>query len=125
MSAKESIENILKDLNNILGIEATAVITRDGLLMSSTMAKSADTFAAMSATMFGAAKIAAIELGKGIPNRVIVETKNGKLIATGAGSKTLLVVMARNDSSLGEILFEMTKASEKMIEVFKDTSLNN
>ncbi len=121
MQAKENIEKILKDLNNIKGIEAAAAVTRDGILMNSTMAKSAETFAAMSATMFGAARIAAIEFGKGIPNRVIVETKNGKLIAAGAGTKALLVVMARNDSSLGEILFEMTKASEKIKEVFKDT----
>lgn len=121
MQAKENIEKILNDLNNIRGIEASAAVTRDGILVSSTMAKSADTFAAMSATMFGAAQIASIEFGKGIPNRVIVETKNGKLIAAGAGSKVLLIIMATNDSTLGEILFEMTKASEKIKEVFKDT----
>ncbi len=121
MQAKENIEKILNDLNNILGIEAAAAVTRDGLLMSSTTAKSADTFAAMSATMFGAAQIASIEFGKGIPNRVIVETKNGILIAAGAGSRALLIVLTRNDSNLGEMLFEITKASEKIKKVINDT----
>ncbi len=118
MAAKESIEKILKTLNNVRGIEASAAVSRDGILISSTMGRSQEAFAALLATMFGAAQIAAIESGKSIPNRVIVETNDGKLIATGIGSKALLIVMANNDSSLGEILLEMAMASEKMIDFF-------
>ncbi len=120
MAAKESIEKILKDLNNVRGIEASAAISREGILLTSTMSKNQDAFAAMSATMFGAAQIAAIEFGKGIPKRVIVETKNGIIIAGGIGSKALLVVMARNDSNLGEVLLEMVKASKELNDIFNN-----
>ncbi len=114
------IDKILHELNSAKGIEVSAVLSRDGLLINSMLARNADTFAAMSATMFGAAEIAAKEFGKGVPNRVIVETKFGKLIASGAGTKALLVVIARNDTTLGQILLEVSKASEKMKEVFQN-----
>lgn len=118
MQAKEAIDKILRDLNNIRGIEASAAVSRDGLLVSSTMARNADILVAMSATMFGAAEVASRQLEKGNLNRVIVETKNGILIASGAGTKALLVVLAKDNSTLGHILLEMSKASEKMVDVF-------
>jgi len=119
MASIKSINKILQDLNKTQGIEVSALLSREGLLISSTMERNEDTFAAMSATMFGAAVIASEELGKGYPDRVIVETKYGKLIASGAGPKALILVMARDDSTLGEILLEVSKASELIKEVFE------
>ncbi len=118
MPAKEAIDKVLHDLNNTPGIEISALLSRDGLLISSTLARDSDTFAAMSATMFGAAEIAAREFGKDKPDRVVVETKYGKLIVSGAGKDALLVVMARDNSTLGHILLEVSRASEKMKKVF-------
>ncbi|MBC2698812.1 MAG: roadblock/LC7 domain-containing protein [ANME-2 cluster archaeon] len=47
-------------MKNIGGIEACAIVSRDGLLMSSDMPDGimGETFAAMSATMLGAAETA-------------------------------------------------------------------
>ncbi|MBU3968359.1 MAG: roadblock/LC7 domain-containing protein [Euryarchaeota archaeon] len=120
MPSRETIDKVLHDLNNTQGIEISALLSRDGLLISSTMERNADTFAAMSATMFGAAVIAAVEFGKGLPDRVIVETKLGKLIASGAGQKALIIVMARDDSTLGQILIEVSKASDRINKVFEN-----
>ena len=118
MATTEVLEKILNDLAHIGGIEASAVASRDGLLIYSTVSRElhAETFAAMSATMLGAAETATTELGKGIPERIIVESKNGRIIATGAGSKALLLVMTEPDAGLGLILIEITKASEKIKE---------
>ena len=119
MTAREILEEILISLKNIKGVEESAVVTRDGLLVSSTVSQTshADTFVAMAATMFGAGEIASIELGKGATSRIIVESRTTKLIATGAGPKVLLVVMTRPDAGLGMILLEMKKASDKIKEV--------
>ncbi len=113
MTTIEMLEKILKDINTIGGVEASAVASRDGLLICSTIPKKqhAETFVAMSATMIGAAETATTELGKGIPDRIIVESKNGRIIGTGAGPKALLLVMTKPAVSLGLILIEMTKAS--------------
>lgn len=119
MATTEMLERVLNDLRHIGGIEASAVASRDGLLIYSTVSRKfhAETFAAMAATMLGAAETATTELGKGIPERVIVESKHGKIIATGAGSKALLLIMTEPNASLGLILIEVAKASEKIKEI--------
>ena len=112
----EMMEIILKEINEAGGIEASAIASRDGLLICTTLSdqEQAEIFVAMSATMIGAAETAAAELGKGIPHITIVESQSGKIIGTGAGPKALLLVMTRPDAGLGLILIEMKKASEKI-----------
>lgn len=112
------VDKILADTKKVGGIEASVVASRDGLLIAANIPSSigarAETFAAMSATMLGAAETATTELGKGIPDRIIVESEHGKLIATGAGSKALLVVLTNPNAGLGLILVELEKAAEKI-----------
>jgi len=116
MTTIEMLEKVLKDINMIGGVETSAVASRDGLLICSTILKkqNAETFVAMSATMIGAAETATTEIGKGIPERIIVESKTGKIIGTGAGPKALFLVMTKPDANLGLILIEMTKASDQI-----------
>ena len=118
-SLREMLENVLRDLKSAGDIEASAIVSRDGLLIAADISQNvnAEAFAAMTATMLGAAETATSELGKGIPDRVIVEGKSGKIIATGAGSKALLVVMTNPKANLGLVLLELGKASEKVKEL--------
>ncbi len=118
-SLREQLEKILKDLKAVGDIEASAIVSRDGLLIAADISQNinAEAFAAMTATMLGAAETATSELGKGIPDRVIVEGKEGKIIATGAGPKALLVVMTNPRANLGLVLLEMSKASERIKEL--------
>ena len=119
MNTSRLLEKILDDLKLLGGIDASVVASRDGLLIFSNIVlkEHAETFAAMSATMLGAAETATLELRKGIPERIIVESDKGKIIATGAGPKALLVILTEPDASLGLILVEVAKASEKIREV--------
>jgi len=119
MSTTEILEKVLDEIKNIGGVEASAIASRDGLLIYSNITNKthAETFVAMSATMLGAAETALTELGKGIPDRIIVETNQGKLIATGAGPKALLIIMTEPDAELGLILVEVPKASKKIKEI--------
>ncbi|NIA03410.1 MAG: roadblock/LC7 domain-containing protein [Nitrospirae bacterium] len=109
----ELLEEILSNLNNGGNIEASAVVSRDGLLINANIPEGvkADTFAAMAATMLGAAETATLELDKGLPNRVIVESKNGRLVCMGSGPRGLLVILSKSDTSLGLILVELEKAA--------------
>ena len=115
----EMMEAILEEIIRAGGIEAAAIASRDGLLISSTLSGQllSERFVAMGATMIGAAETAATELGMGIPDKIITESKNGKIIGTGAGPKALLFVMTSPDASLGLVLIEMKKASEKIKQV--------
>ncbi len=113
------VDKVLADLQKIGGIEACAVVSRDGLLVRGISQRGlfVKSIAAMSATMLGAAENATIEVGKGIPNRVIVESEKGRLIAVGAGSKALLVVIMGSDTGLGLILLELDEAAKKLKEL--------
>jgi predicted regulator of Ras-like GTPase activity (Roadblock/LC7/MglB family) len=115
----DKVDKVLADLQKIGGIEACAVVSRDGLLVRGTLQKGlfVNSIAAMSAILLGAAETATIELGKGIPNRVIVESEQGRLIAVGAGTKALLIVIVDSDTGLGLILLELEEAVKKLKEL--------
>lgn len=119
MTTIELLDNILRNLQSVGGIEASIIASRDGLLMSSKISgiKNQDTFVAMSATMLGAAETATAELGKGVPNRIIIESKHGKVIVMGAGPKGLLIIITAPDAGLGLILMEAAKASDKVRQI--------
>jgi predicted regulator of Ras-like GTPase activity (Roadblock/LC7/MglB family) len=115
------IETVLGDMKKFSGVEACAVASRDGLLIRAIHQEEgqrSDSFAAMSATMFGAAETATTVLGKGIPNRVIAESDHRWLIAVGAGSKALIIVLVSLDAELGLLLLELGKAETKFKELF-------
>ncbi len=115
----DMVDKVLADLKKIGGVEACATATRDGLLIRAVMQQEqfAESFAAMSATMLGAAETATTELGKGVPTRVIVESDHGRLIAVGAGPKALLMVLVNSDAGLGLVLLELEKSANKLKEI--------
>ena len=117
MQAIDALGKVLNSLESLSGVEAAVVVSRDGLLMCSTAKGHAETMGALSAVMFGAAGTASVELGNGIPSRLIVESKNGKIIATGAGQDVLLVIVTGPDASLGLVLLEAAKAGDRIKEI--------
>jgi len=63
---REQIEEMLRKLATVGQVEGSAVVSRDGLVIASNITEiDADTFAAMSAAMQGAAETAASELRQG------------------------------------------------------------
>ncbi|MDI6640414.1 MAG: roadblock/LC7 domain-containing protein [Methanocellales archaeon] len=110
------LEKVLDDLKEAVEVEASAIISREGLLMASDISGDirAELFAAMSATMLGAAETATAELWKGISSQIIVELKKGKVIAYGAGPKAILVTITPPKAELSPILVEMEKAADKI-----------
>ena len=106
-----SVSKLLKKLLEIGDVEAAAIITRDGLLIASEMIKPVDseTFAAMNATLFGAAETLVSELGRGLLDRVIVEGCDAKLVAVSAGENALLVLLTDDKANIGLVLIGLEK----------------
>jgi hypothetical protein len=119
---KEMLEKVLKDMEKIGDIDASVVVSRDGLLIAADIPPdvNAEMFAAMSATTLGAAETAVSELGKELPERVITESKDAKIITCGAGPQALFVVMTKPEAGLGLILVEMVKSVEKIKMLLKE-----
>ena len=117
MTDKKSVlTQILKELNAKNSVEGSAAITRDGLMIASVLPEDVDgqILAAMAATMTGAAETAVSEIKRGLAEKVIVESKQGKLLTTGAGPNAILVALTRADVNLGLVLLGMKKAAEKI-----------
>jgi len=120
-SKKEELLDVLKKLEDVGDIDGAAVITRDGLLVSSELPRDVDaeTFAAMSATMFGAAETAVSELKKGSVKRVISEARDCKLVAVDAGPSAVIVALVRAEANIGLILVEIIKAANRTKEIMR------
>ncbi|RLI87170.1 MAG: hypothetical protein DRO76_02745 [Candidatus Altiarchaeales archaeon] len=118
-SKKEELSDVLKELTDVGDVDGAAVITKDGLLVSSKLPRDVDaeTFAAMSATMFGAAETAVLELKKGSVKRVISEAQDCKLVAADAGPSAVVVALVRAEANIGLVLVEIIKAANHTKEI--------
>ena len=117
---KEKLIELLRAMQKIGDINGSIVVSRDGLVIASNITEiDADTFAAMSAAMQGAAETAASELKQGEVDQIIIETGKGKIISAGAGKKAILVILTSRSINLGLALLEMGKTAEKISSVLK------
>jgi len=113
----ESVEDILKVLSKIPGVEGSMVIARDGLLMASYLPGDidADRFAAMIATVMGSAVGILSKLNRGYGERIIVDMTEGKLILRKCGVNANLVVLTeRYINNLDLILTSIDDTSKKI-----------
>ena len=118
----DDMNAVLADLRRSGGIRAIAIVSREGILIAADMPPEvhAETFAAMAAIMLGAAETAALEIDSGTPDRLIVETDEGRLIVAGAGERSMLVVLADPRAGLGQVIVEMTRAVTRLKDIFGD-----
>ena len=94
----------LRALRQSCGAIASAVISRDGLVIAADVPEgvSMETFAIMCATLMGAASTANSELRVGTPLHVVVESEAAKMLVVGAGRKALIVAVVgrKGDATL-------------------------
>jgi len=109
----ETLLEILRKLTEVGDVEGSAIVTRTGLLIASNLPEdiNAETFAAMSATVIGAADTAISELKGNDVSGVIIEGEEAKLIMMDAGPNTILVSMVAKNANIGLILIEMKNAT--------------
>jgi len=120
-SKKDALMSLLTELENVGDIDGAAITTRDGLLVAAKLPNdvNAETFAAMSATMFGAAETAVSELKKGKVRRVISEAEDCKLVAVDAGPSAAVVALVRPEANLGLVLMEIIKTANATKDIMK------
>ena len=118
---QEMLNEVLQDLDRMTGIEGSAIVSRDGLVIVSHLPTRVgrEAFSAMSATMLGAAETAMMELARDPPERVLVETKTTRMVITGASSETLLVVLCKYNVNLGMLFIQAEKSVSKIREILE------
>ena len=114
ISKKEAFARIIRELELEVGdIKGSAIITKNGLLVASKLPRDVDTetFAAMSAAMYGAAETAILEIKGGHMFRVYTETDNATLVAVNAGPTAIVVALVRPGANLGLVLSGIKKTT--------------
>lgn len=100
-------------------IEASAVVSVDGLIMASALQQGIeeDRVSAMSAAMLSLGERISSELGRADLEQVYIKGDQGSIILTSVGKEAVLTAMARKEAKLGMINLEMRRATEDLVKL--------
>jgi predicted regulator of Ras-like GTPase activity (Roadblock/LC7/MglB family) len=117
----QSLRKELEKLEGITDIKGTALVNRNGLLISSRLPRDVDDrkFCAMAATMFGAIETAASTIESNIVNNLTVEFSNFQLIIMEVDEHMILVSSLNINTNLGLIFIEIEEAIKNIKKILK------
>ena len=112
--AEQLVERLRSMQASAPDIEASAVVSVDGLIMASALQQGVeeDRVSAMSAAMLSLGERIAGELGRGSLEQVYIKGDAGAIVLTSVGAEAVLTALARQDAKLGLIFLEMRRAAE-------------
>ncbi len=119
-SRTERMISCLKDLQvSSPDIEASAVVSVDGLTMASSLPAEVeeDRVSAMSAAMLSLGERIAGELGRGTLDQVYIRGQGGFVILMSVGEEAVLTVLARSQAKLGLLFLDMKRAAEELTQI--------
>ncbi|QLQ23824.1 MAG: roadblock/LC7 domain-containing protein [Dechloromonas sp.] len=120
MSRFDSLKRVLKNLQSESpGVEATALISEDGLMIASALSEDLDEtrVGGMTATLLNLGTRAATELRRGEVKEVIVRGEHGYAVMISAGRGALLLVLASESVPLGLIFFDMRESIKSIKDI--------
>jgi predicted regulator of Ras-like GTPase activity (Roadblock/LC7/MglB family) len=117
-SRTEMMVDRLRDLQSgTPDIEASAVVSVDGLIMASSLPSGVDEdrISAMSAAMLSLGDRIASELNRGVLEQVYIKGSDGIIVLMAVGDEAVLTVLARAQAKLGLIFLDMKRAVEDLV----------
>jgi len=120
MAEKSRTELMVERLRELQGntpdVEASAVVSVDGLIMASSLPSGVeeDRVSAMSAAMLSLGERISGELGRGVLEQVYIHGNEGYVLLTAVGTDAVLTVLAREQAKLGLVFLEMRRASSDL-----------
>jgi predicted regulator of Ras-like GTPase activity (Roadblock/LC7/MglB family) len=111
------LRGVLRNLQLTLpDIEASAVVTVDGITIASQMTSSADPdrLGAMCASLLALADRAGREVNRGRLRQLILDGSAGPMLLTHAGDTAVLAVAAAPTINLGRLILETRKAAAEL-----------
>lgn len=116
----QKLKPILSELNNVSEhIEASAVMSRDGLSVASVLGDGVDPdrLGAMCAALLGLADTTARELNRGALRQVLIHGTLGYMLITHVGEKAVLAVATKPGTNLGMVFLETKKTAQKIADI--------
>ncbi len=104
---------------NIPHVQATAVVSTDGLVIASRLPKDTeeDRIGAMGAAILSISSRSGDELDRGEMIRVLIEGTNGYILIRSIGEYAILVALVEKEVRLGMLFYECKKCIEKLKEI--------
>jgi len=114
--AQRIIERLRDMRSSSPDIEASAVVSVDGLTIASDLPATTeeDRVSAMSAAMLSLGERIASELGRGGLDQVYVRGDNGYVLLNAVGEEAVLTVLARRDAKLGLVFLDTKRAASDL-----------
>lgn len=112
------LKPILRAFNSASGdIEASAIISTDGLTMAAVLADEVDhdRFGAMCASLLALANRAAQEISRGKLKQVLIEGDKGIMLLVYAGHSAVLAVAAKPTVNLGKVFIDARKTAANIL----------
>ncbi|MFN8038963.1 MAG: roadblock/LC7 domain-containing protein [Acidimicrobiales bacterium] len=112
---EDMLSSILHELNGTSAdIEASAVISTDGLMMAALLPQGLDQdrVGAMSAAMLSLGDRTSNELARGTLDQVLIKGENGYVLMAHAGEEAVVTVLAKPSAKLGLIFLDVKRAAE-------------
>lgn len=117
---KSGLRALLRGMNTAMpDIEASAVISGDGLVIASVLGPETDPdrYAAMCASLLALAERAAFEISRGDLRLILVDGENGSMLLVRADPNTVLAVAARPKANLG-MVFRVARETATKIQAY-------
>lgn len=116
-SISAQLDEVLIQLErNVPLIEATAVVSADGLVIASRLPRAVeeDRIGAMSAAILAISKRSGLELERGEIHRVLIDGGDGYLAINSIGNDAVLVALVDKNVRLGMLFYECRKCVEEL-----------
>jgi predicted regulator of Ras-like GTPase activity (Roadblock/LC7/MglB family) len=98
-------------------IQASAVVSSDGLIIASALPKNVeeDRVSAMSAAMLSLGERISGEMRRGDLDQVYIRGKSGYVLLMAVGEEAVLTVMASEKAKLGLIFLDIKRTAELLV----------
>ena len=117
--SKQMVEELKKLQISSPDIQASAVVSIDGLIIASALPGRVeeDRVSAMSAAMLSLGERISIELKRGDLDQVYIRGDNGYVMLTSVGQDAVLTVMASVNAKLGLIFLDIKRTADTLSEL--------
>ena len=114
--SKQIVEELKKLQISSPDIQASAVVSVDGLVIASALPSSVeeDRVSAMSAAMLSLGERISTELKRGEMDQVYIRGDAGYVLLTSVGYEAVLTVMANVNAKLGLIFLDIKRTAEEL-----------
>ncbi len=117
ITISEALEGVLEDLRSIEGIQASALISKNGVMMASDISNSSidgETIGAMVAMLTRSAVHTTKELDKGEIKYLLLVTKYGQIIISKVDPNAILTVLTDTNANIILTINEMKISCKKI-----------